>query len=97
MCDEPVIVVWAIVEPMTGSQLYVALTVTSTGSPTFEVPFGKLMHTSAGSAMDAVPPFLSSSVVAWSTRYCWREPPPGFLLTTAQRAPSFARCVSSIQ
>src|SRR5919197_5081495 len=99
MVAEPVIVVDA--APMwslrNGSQLYVVDTVTLTGSPTRDVPLGKLMQTCAASGTDPVPPERSSSVVACCWMYVCSVPAPGFLSTTAQRAASFARCVSSIQ
>ena len=41
---------------------------------------------------------LGSSVSACCWMYCWSDPDDaGFLFTTAQRAPSFARWVASIQ
>ncbi len=73
------------------------LAVTCTGSPTSALPLGKLMQTRSGVATEDVPPFRSSGVSACCWMYCWSEPEPGFLFTTAQRAPSLARCVSSIQ
>ena len=77
--------------------MYEALAVTRTGSPTWLVPFGKLMQISIGPGTEAVPPSRSSAVFACDRTYSWSVPLPGFLFTAAQRAPSFARCVWSIQ
>src|SRR5262245_24662799 len=100
MVDEPLIVVCVtlIRDAITPSHEYVALSVTLTGSPTFEVPFGNEMQTCTALGTEDVPPLRSSCDVTCDRMYSWSDPlEAGFLLTTAQRAPSFARCVSSIQ
>ena len=80
-----------------GSQLYVTLAVTWTGLPTADDPPGKLMQTWSADGTDEEPPLRSSSVSACCWMYCWSDPDDaGFLFTTAQRAPSFARWVASI-
>jgi len=58
-------VVWAtpIRDPRKGTQLNVEVAVTRTGSPTREVPLGKLMQIWSGDGTDAVPPLRSSGVV----------------------------------
>jgi hypothetical protein len=99
MVAEPLIEVCAIpiLLPRKGSQLYVVVAVTWTGSPTFAVPLGKLMQICKGVGTELVPPLRSSGVSACCWMYSCSVPPPGFLLTTAHRAPSLARWVSSIQ
>ena len=100
---EPVIVVGASFN--NGSQFFVYVTVTLAGSPTLHVAFGKVTC-----AVMPVDVSLSSPESAWLLRQLVRaaEVVGGAvhpemlnaersLLTTTQRAASFARCVSSIQ
>ena len=77
LIEVDVIPTWS---PRKGSQLYEALAVTRTGSPTWLVPFGKLMQISIGPGTEAVPPSRSSAVFACDLHVLLERPAPGVLV-----------------